>query len=96
MDAATVVAIVFGCLTITALLIGSAWTVAGKLGGLTVAVTTNIAKTDETNTLVKAHSEECDKDRSDFAVRQGKLEIANKAIGHTVDDVRQRLSNLES
>lgn len=88
MDPATVVAIVFGCLTLTGLLIGSAWTVSGRLGGLTVAVKNASGKTEETLKLVREHSVECDKERVE-------LITSNRAHGHTIDDHGRRIGRLE-
>lgn len=89
MDAASIVAIIFGVLTVLGFLFGCAWKFSWSMGRLTAAVKQNIEKTNETLQIVKDHATVCDKERAEMAVKHA-------AIGHTLDAHHDRLANLES
>ena len=88
-DAASIIAIIFGCVTVVTIAVGSAWKVSGAMGSLTSEVKTNNSKTDETLQLVREHAKDCDQQRAEFDVK-------HKATSHTLTDHSERLRGLET
>lgn len=89
MDAATIIALVFGVIAIVSAVIGSAWRISGRISHLDATMLTIVDKANETHKLIHEHTSDCDTNRAE-------LDVKAKSIVHTVDDHGRRIGKLET